>query len=181
MSSRMAGNLIESYEIKMVEPGCAPGSGRWGVLVNLPADISAVFPYLNAVFDDTIYDHQSQILIVREKNQAYAFRPDEIRISRTEDPSHAHQVVTEIVAKVNRIWQERDRITPRFTDKKRVTVIDIFKLLPKTNCKKCGHLTCLAYAAELRQGTAQLEECPYLASPEYAETRQKLAALFATE
>ena len=179
--SKITGNLIEGYEIKLVEPGCAPGAGRWGVLVNLPGDISAVFPYLNTVFNNTLYDHKNQILIIREQNQAYAFRPDEIRIARTDDPSHARQISAELVEKVNRIWQERDNITPRFTDKRPVAVIDIFKLLPKTNCRKCGYLTCLAYAADLRQGTAQLEECPYLTLPEYTENKQKLASLFVSE
>lgn len=179
--SKIASNLIEGYEIKLVEPGCSPGTGRWGVLVSLPKDISSVFPYLNAVFNNTIYDHKNQILIIREQNQAYAFRPEEIRIARTDDPSHARQITAELVEKVNHIWQERDSITPRFTDKRPVAVIEIFKLLPKTNCRKCGYLTCLAYAADLRQGVAQLEECPYLALPEYTENRQKIAALFVSE
>ena len=179
--SKMAGNLIESYEIQMVEPGCTPGAGRWGVLVSLPGDISAVFPYLNAAFHNTIYDHENKILIIREQNQAYALRPDEIRIARTDDPFHAKQMADEIIEKVNRVWRERETITPRLTDKKRVTVIDIFKLLPKTNCRKCGYLTCLAYAADLRQGTAHLEDCPYLSLPEFTENRQKIAGLFASE
>jgi ArsR family metal-binding transcriptional regulator len=179
--SKTVDSLIEGYEIKLVEPGCAPGTGRWGVQVGLPRDISAVFPYLNAVFNNTLYDHKNQILIIREQNQAYAFRPDEIRIARTDDPSHARQITAELVEKVNRIWQERDSITPRFIDKRPVAVIDIFKLLPKTNCRKCGYLTCLAYAADLRQGVAQLEGCPYLALPEYTENRQKIAGLFISE
>ena len=95
--SKTMGNLIESYEIKLVEPGCAPGSGRWGVSVTLPGDISAVFPYLNAVFTNTMYDHANQILIIREQNQAYALRPDEVRIARTEDPAHARQITAELV------------------------------------------------------------------------------------
>ena len=181
MSSKTTDNLIEDYKIRLVEPGCTPGSGRWGVLVSLPGNISAVFPYLNAVFDNTIYDHENKILIVREKNQAYAFRPREIRIARTDDPTQAAQITSEIVEKVNRIWQKREQITPLFTEKKRVGVIDVFKLLPKTNCRKCGYLTCLAYAADLRQGTAQLEDCPCLSQPEYVENKQKLSNLFVPE
>ena len=71
--------LIENYEIELVEAGCAPGSGRWGVQVNLFTDISAVFPYLNAVMDNARYDHQNQVLAFRERGRAYAFRPYELR------------------------------------------------------------------------------------------------------
>ena len=38
--------------------------------------------------------------------------------------------------------------------------LDIFKLLPKTNCKKCGSPTCLAFAMKLAQKQATLDECP---------------------
>lgn len=38
--------------------------------------------------------------------------------------------------------------------------VEIFKLLPKTNCKKCGHPTCLAFAMKLAQRQASLDACP---------------------
>uniref|UniRef100_A0A7C4AK14 Acetyl-CoA decarbonylase/synthase complex subunit gamma n=1 Tax=Thermodesulfovibrio aggregans TaxID=86166 RepID=A0A7C4AK14_9BACT len=41
-----------------------------------------------------------------------------------------------------------------------LTGIEIFKLLPKTNCKKCGFPTCLAFAMKVAQGQAQIEDCP---------------------
>jgi acetyl-CoA decarbonylase/synthase complex subunit gamma len=39
--------------------------------------------------------------------------------------------------------------------------IQIFKLLPKTNCKECGVPTCLAFAMNLASGKAELDSCPY--------------------
>jgi acetyl-CoA decarbonylase/synthase complex subunit gamma len=41
-----------------------------------------------------------------------------------------------------------------------LTGVDIFKLLPKTNCKKCGFPTCLAFAMKLAQRQASLDLCP---------------------
>jgi len=38
--------------------------------------------------------------------------------------------------------------------------LDIYKLLPKTNCKKCGSPTCLAFAMRLAMKKASLDECP---------------------
>jgi acetyl-CoA decarbonylase/synthase, CODH/ACS complex subunit gamma len=38
--------------------------------------------------------------------------------------------------------------------------IEIFKLLPKSNCKKCGHPTCLAFAMKLAQRQASIDLCP---------------------
>jgi len=39
--------------------------------------------------------------------------------------------------------------------------LDIFKLLPKTNCGECGVPTCMAFAMKLAQKKAELKECPY--------------------
>jgi acetyl-CoA decarbonylase/synthase complex subunit gamma len=38
--------------------------------------------------------------------------------------------------------------------------VEIFKLLPKTNCKKCGFPTCLAFAMKLAQRQTSLDKCP---------------------
>jgi len=39
--------------------------------------------------------------------------------------------------------------------------LDIFKLLPKTNCGDCGVPTCMAFAMKLAQKKAELGECPF--------------------
>ncbi len=51
-----------------------------------------------------------------------------------------------------------------------LTGIEIFKLLPKTNCKECGEPTCLAFAMKLAAGKAELNACPYVSE----ETKAKL-------
>jgi acetyl-CoA decarbonylase/synthase complex subunit gamma len=40
--------------------------------------------------------------------------------------------------------------------------LDIYKLLPKTNCRECGSVTCLAFAMLLAKRQIQPEKCPYL-------------------
>jgi len=52
-----------------------------------------------------------------------------------------------------------------------LTGIQIFKLLPQTNCKECGVPTCLAFAMNLASGKAELDSCPYVSD----EAREKLA------
>jgi hypothetical protein len=41
-------------------------------------------------------------------------------------------------------------------------VMDVFKLLDKSNCRQCGKPTCLAFAAAVFQGRSELSECPHL-------------------
>lgn len=173
--------LIKNYEVKLVEPECAPGSARWGAQVVLEDDISAVFPYLNATLNDVWYDHENKVLIWGEPGQKYALRPNEIRVAQVHDPQNAQVMVSDVVERINRVWQERDTITPNYMERKLPTVLHILKLLPRTNCKQCGYPTCMAYCAELRKSRAKLEQCLPLSQPEYAQNREKIANLFSSE
>jgi len=40
--------------------------------------------------------------------------------------------------------------------------LDIYKILPKTNCKECGFVTCLAFAMQLAKKGVEPGKCPYL-------------------
>jgi len=49
--------------------------------------------------------------------------------------------------------------------------IQIYKLLPQTNCKDCGFPTCLAFAMKLAAKQADLDKCPHVSD----EAREQLA------
>ena len=51
-----------------------------------------------------------------------------------------------------------------------LTAIDIYRLLPKTNCRECGFPTCLAFAMQVAAGKAGIDKCP----PASPEAREKL-------
>ncbi len=53
-----------------------------------------------------------------------------------------------------------------------LTGLEIFKLLPKTNCKECGQATCLAFAMAMVSGKAGLDQCPHVGD----EAREILGA-----
>lgn len=53
-----------------------------------------------------------------------------------------------------------------------LTGIQIFKLLPQTNCRECDFPTCLAFAMALASGKAELDACPDISD----EARAKLAS-----
>jgi acetyl-CoA decarbonylase/synthase complex subunit gamma len=40
--------------------------------------------------------------------------------------------------------------------------LDIYKILPKTNCRECGFATCLAFAMQLAKKAVSVDKCPYL-------------------
>jgi len=48
--------------------------------------------------------------------------------------------------------------------------LEIYKLLPKTNCKECGFPTCLAFAMQIAAKKVELSKCPHISE----EARQAL-------
>jgi len=172
--------LIIDYRFELIEDHHHPGSGRYGMRVLLPADISASFPYLNSLLDDTLYDHENSILIGVNNRRRYAFRPHEIQVGMVTDPAQASSIVDEVVGLVNRVWSEHEGINPSFKERKLPTIYDIYRLLPGTNCRECGYATCLACAADIRNGLIPLERCPLLSKPDYRENRERIRSLFSS-
>jgi len=56
-----------------------------------------------------------------------------------------------------------------------LTGMQIFKLLPKTNCKECGVPTCLAFAMNLASAKAELDSCPYVSDEARAQLEEAAA------
>lgn len=56
-----------------------------------------------------------------------------------------------------------------------LTGIEIFKLLPKTNCGECGVPTCLAFAMALAAGKAELSACPQVSEESKAKLVESAA------
>jgi len=58
--------------------------------------------------------------------------------------------------------------------RQKISPIDIYKLLPRTNCKECGVDNCMAFATKLVNREVTLEQCPPLMKPEFKDAHQKL-------
>jgi acetyl-CoA decarbonylase/synthase complex subunit gamma len=60
---------------------------------------------------------------------------------------------------------------------KELSPIEIYQLLPATNCKECGETNCMAFAAKLVNREATLTECTPILTQENQETYEKLWTL----
>ena len=56
-----------------------------------------------------------------------------------------------------------------------LTGIQIYKLLPQTNCKECGFPTCLAFAMKLAAKQVELSDCPYVSEESQAQLAESAA------
>ncbi len=172
--------LIEKYDLQVLTPPCEPGAERFTAKAKLVTDIREVLPYLNATLRGAVYypdagaEYCAPALTWKKAGHNVAFHPYEIAVSNAVDRDSAQKELDGLIALVNRTWERRAEITPSCEVRRRPTMMDVYKLLPQTNCKQCGQPTCYTFALKLTASQKRLEDCTPLFEPQYAS---KLMAL----
>jgi acetyl-CoA decarbonylase/synthase complex subunit gamma len=62
---------------------------------------------------------------------------------------------------------------------KEISPIDVYMLLPRTNCKECGEANCMAFATKLVNLEVSIEQCPPLLEEEHEEEYNNLREMLA--
>jgi ArsR family metal-binding transcriptional regulator len=172
--------IAKDYDLHLEAPGCEPGAEYWNATARFGEDLSAVFPYLNAVWKNVIYSPAAQQITWQQEGRAVAIKAREITISNLPDRDTATIEMEKILAEINRIWMDRDNLTPLYEPRKRLVAMEIYKLLPQTNCKACGEPSCFAFASKLTVGEADVQACtPLFDEEQYGAKRQTLLNMLA--
>lgn len=169
--------LLQSYDLHVVSPACEPGAERWSAKAVLAEDIGDALPYLNATLKGAIYNHAARALTWRMGGHSVAIRPHEIAVSNLRDREGAAVAVKHVVDLVNDTWERHAEITPSTEMRQRLKPMDVYKLLPATNCKACGQPTCFTFALKVTAGELEPEQCTPLYADTYREKRARLLTL----
>lgn len=80
--------------------------------------------------------------------------------------AHALEFIEALIGFINDLHARRKDLTPSHKiHQPPVSVVEIMKALPRTNCRACGYPTCMAFAAAIRSGKAAPQGCPDFAPP----------------
>lgn len=169
--------LIEGYDLEVTTPPCEPGAERFSAIARLVTDIREVFPYLNATLRGAVYNLGAPAVTWTKGGHYVAFHPYQIAVSNVQDRDAAVKEVEGLVKLVNRTWERRGEIEPDHEMHRRPTPMEVYKLLPGTNCKQCGQPTCFIFGLKLAAAQVRLEDCPPLFEPQYADGLVQLQAI----
>lgn len=173
--------FLTGYRIQQTSP-CFSDAGRIRVVASLPRNIEELFPYLNAVLRGN-YNREEKSFTFSYENRPVVLEPTLMTLGKTEDLAKAKEVFDRVIRIINRVYAERDRIVPATEPQLQLSPLSLYRHLPRTNCRKCGELTCVAFAAGVVQGNRRLDDCPTLQEPSYARQKeaieQQLADYFA--
>ncbi len=79
--------------------------------------------------------------------------------------TQALEFLPKLIDFIINISQKNSDIVPNHKIFKPSSALDIFRLLPGSNCRSCGYSTCMAFAAALSRQYTSLFICPHLSRP----------------
>ena len=122
----------------------------------------------------TIFDSGHQTLTFTLGGRGVTLYPRKAVVTRLRDRQDAEEVLERLRTLINTVWERRGEITPSYKTRAKLTVLEVYKLLPRTNCRACGEPTGLAFATQLVNQQAEITSCRPLFSPEQGEPRKQL-------
>lgn len=164
--------LLKGYRKEVVRPGCRPEAESVHCIAHLDEDISEVIPYLNAVLGGFQYIKDPPSVSFKVHGKLIAVHSKKICVNALKDEAEGDKIIEWLKQEINDTWERRGEIEPRFESAPKPKVIEILKLLPRTNCRECGQPTCMVFATQVAEGGRGADDCPAL----NAEGRAKLTA-----
>jgi ArsR family metal-binding transcriptional regulator len=144
---------------------CIADSSKIRVIASLSDPVDEVFPYLNAALREIAFAPQSKTVTLKKEHRLIAVYPHMVTIAKADDEDDANATLRWLQALINETWERRESITPSFKLRQILRPLDVYSLLPRTNCRQCGEFTCMAFAFGLLRGHRTIEECPQIGEP----------------
>jgi len=158
--------LLKGYNKKIFRPECNPSFQSLHCIAHLERDVTAVLPYLNAVLGGEVYIKEPPSVTFKVHGKLITVHARRIAINALKAEAEADRIMDWLVAEINEVWKKRDEIVPKFEVNPKPQLLDLLKLLPRTNCQECGFLTCTVFALRLAEGAKGAADCPVLTEGE---------------
>ncbi len=155
------GMLVKNYHLEFHRPPNPEATHLRGRAC-LDGDIEELLPYLNTVLRGHLYVRHPPSLTIKYRAKLITFHPREIAINILADEAEAEEIVAWLTGVINDTWKRRGKIAPSFEVAPRPSILEVLKLLPRSNCQACGRPTCLVFATQVGAGEVMPAACSML-------------------
>jgi DNA-binding CsgD family transcriptional regulator/ArsR family metal-binding transcriptional regulator len=154
-----------AFSLKLPSPVGEGTSPRLIAEFTLSADVCELAPYINAVAQKAVF-HQKPpyIRFVLDATLCTLFE-NRGSASAFCDREQALDFLEKLLVFLNHIHRNRDSIRPNYKIQDTMSVLNLFRILPRSNCGKCGFASCMAFAVALSRQRASIPGCPGLNRP----------------
>ena len=154
--------LLKSYSKEIFKPTCNSNFQSLHCIAHLDEDIGEALPYLNAELDGDSYIKEPPSVTFKMNGKLVTLHSRKIAVNALKDEAEADHVLAGLKQELNEAWENRERITPKYNGKAKPHILEIYKLLPKSNCRECGQPTCMMFASLATEGFKGPGDCPQL-------------------
>ncbi len=170
-------NFLDAITLTRTLP-CLAEPGKIIVIGRPSHPLDEVIPYLATLPSIIAYNPEQCTLTFRRQPGFLAIQRDQVYITQVKDVQEGLELLAALTVSINAVWEHRQELVAVTASKRTPRPLDVWSLLPQTNCRQCGEATCLAFAVGLLQQNRALTECPLLASdPSLADRRVALEAM----
>lgn len=167
--------LLRSYHKEVIRPECRPEAESVHCIAHLHQDIGEAIPYLNAVLGGFQFIKDPPSVSFKLHGKLIAIHARKICVNALRDEAEGDKIVEWLQQEINDTWERRGEIKPSFESAPKPKVIEILRLLPKTNCRECGQPTCMVFATHVADGGQGPEGCPPLSGENKSQLETYLA------
>jgi ArsR family metal-binding transcriptional regulator len=168
---------LEAISLERTTP-CLAEPGKIIVTGKPSRRLDEVLPYLASLPGVISYNPGAGAVTFRRPRGFMTIYPERIFITQVNDVQAALALLAALVDAINATWEGRDQLVAAASARRVPRPLDIYVLLPQSNCKECGEETCMAFACSLLMQTRELVECKAIyQEPVYLERRTTLEAM----
>ncbi|MFH1625143.1 MAG: (Fe-S)-binding protein [Pseudomonadota bacterium] len=154
--------LLKKYTRELFRAECNPSFQSLHCIAHLDDDIGDVLPYLNSVLGGFTYLKDPPSVTLKTQGKLITLYPRKIAVNALRDEEEADNILEWLKREINETWERRAEIEPRYEGAPQPKILEILRLLPRTNCRKCGQPTCMVFATLVAEGAKGPEDCPPL-------------------
>lgn len=163
-------------EITVIETSpCMAEKSKLKGITEADCDLMELLPYINAEVKHA--DYKPGSISFKKGIIGFTIMNKNINITKFDNMTHLYELIEWVKDLLNDIEARKNSIIPCNEFLKCPAPTEIFKLLPKTNCGKCGERSCMAFAGKLSRVNAELDQCVAMFSEENCEKLKILQEL----
>jgi len=167
--------LLTGYSLEIFKSKCNSEAKGVHCFAHLNDDVRKVLPFLNATLGGFVYSQEPPTLTLKNYGKLITIHPRKIAVNALADRAEAEKIVAWLHREINETWERRSEIEPSTESMRQPVLMEVLKLLPKTNCKQCNEQTCMVFAVRVIEGSKDQNDCPPIESRNKAELKKYLA------
>jgi ArsR family metal-binding transcriptional regulator len=168
---------LESISLVRTLP-CLAEPGKIIVIGKPSRTLNEVLPYLATLPGVIAFNPFQYTLTFRRQPGFLTLEREQVYITQVKDIHEGLELLAALTDSINLVWQKRNELVAVTENKRSPRPLDIWTLLPQTNCRECGEATCIAFAVGLLQDRRSVYEChPLQRDVNFSERRATLEAM----